>query len=305
MARAGGADREAGRLVTGRPMISRRGALALGFAAAAASPARAQTPPRIVSVGSSLTEIVYALGAENLLAGVDSTSLFPAAARALPQVGYMRALSAEGVLALKPTLIMATTAAGPAATLDQLRSTGIEVLILPDHYDYDSVIGKIAAVGKVTGKTAEAQAMITRGRTEMQALAARLAAATSKPRVLFLLSMGGGAPQAAGRDTAADGIIRLAGGINAIDRYSGYQPLTPESVIASRDDFVLVTRQTVEALGGIEAILDQPALRRTPAGRNGKVLQFDMLLLLGFGPRTPQAATELAAALHPEIARAP
>jgi iron complex transport system substrate-binding protein len=268
-------------------MISRRGALALGFAAAAASPVRAQTPPRIVSVGSSLTEIVYALGAENLLAGVDSTSLFPAAARALPQVGYMRALSAEGVLALKPTLIMATTAAGPAATLD-----------------YDSVIGKIAAVGKVTGKAAEAEAMIARGRTEMQALAARLAAATSTPRVLFLLSMGGGAPQAAGRDTAADGIIRLAGGINAIDGYSGYRPLTPESVIASRADFVLVTRQTVEAMGGIEAILDQPALRRTPAGRNGKVLQFDTLLLLGFGPRTPQAATELAAALHPEIARA-
>ena len=69
MARPGGADREAGRLVIGRPMISRRGALALGFAAAAASPVRAQTPPRIVSVGSSLTEIVYALGAENLLVG--------------------------------------------------------------------------------------------------------------------------------------------------------------------------------------------------------------------------------------------
>jgi iron complex transport system substrate-binding protein len=117
--------------------------------------------------------------------------------------------------------------------------------------------------------------------------------------------MGGGAPQAAGRDTAADGIIRLAGGINAIDGYSGYRPLTPESVIASRADFVLVTRQTVEAMGGIEAVLDQPALRRTPAGRNGKVLQFDTLLLLGFGPRTPQAATELAAALHPELARAP
>jgi iron complex transport system substrate-binding protein len=287
-------------------MIHRRHALTLGAAAAvASSPARAQKPPRIVSVGSSLTEIVYALGAENLLAGVDSTSLYPAAARALPQVGYMRALSAEGVLALKPTLIMATTAAGPAATLNQLRATGIEVMVLPDHYDYDSVIAKIAAVGKVTGKEAQADAMIARGRADMQALAARLATATSKPRVLFLLSMSGGAPQAAGRETAADGIIRLAGGINAIDGYAGYRPLTPESVIATRADFVLVPRQTVEAMGGVEAILDQPALSRTPAGRAGKMLQFDALLLLGFGPRTPQAATELAAALHPELARAP
>jgi iron complex transport system substrate-binding protein len=279
--------------------------LGLGAAAVASLTARAQTPSRIVSVGSALTEIVYALGAEGLLVGVDTTSLYPTAARALPQVGYMRALSAEGVLSLKPTLVIATTAAGPATTLDQLRATGVEVLVLPDHYDYDSVIAKIAVVGRVTGKRAEADAMIARGCADMAELTKKLATATSKPRVLFLLSMGGGAPQAAGRDTAADGIIRLAGGTNAIDGYAGYRPLTPEAVLASRADFVLVTRQTVQAMGGIEAILDQPALRRTPAGRAGKVLQFDALLLLGFGPRTPQAAQDLASALHPELARAP
>ena len=284
--------------------------IGLGATVAASLPARAQTPPRIVpprvvSVGSALTEIVYALGAEGQLVGVDTTSLYPEAAKALPQVGYMRALSAEGVLSLKHTLVIATTAAGPATTLDQLRATGVEVLVLPDHYDYDSVIAKIAAVGRVTGKDAEAAAMIARGRAEMAELAKRLATATGKPRVLFLLSMGGGAPQAAGRDTAADGIIRLAGGTNAIDSYAGYRPLTPEAVLASRADFVLVTRQTVQAMGGIEAVLNQPSLRQTPAGRAGKVLQFDTLLLLGFGPRTPQAAQELAMALHPNLARAP
>ena len=287
--------------------MKRRLALTLGLGAAvtASLQVRAQTPPRMVSVGSALTEIVYALGAENLLVGVDTTSQFPAAAQALPQVGYMRALSAEGVLSLKPTLVIATTAAGPATTLDQLRATGVEVLVLSDHYDYDSVIAKIAVVGRVTGKQTEADAMIARGRADMAELAKRLATATSKPRVLFLLSMGGGAPQAAGRDTAADGIIRLAGGTNAIDAYSGYRPLTPEAVIASRADFVLVTRQTVQAMGGLEAVLNQPSLRQTPAGRAGKILQFDTLLLLGFGPRTPQAAQELAMALHPNLTRAP
>jgi iron complex transport system substrate-binding protein len=122
--------------------------------------------------------------------------------------------------------------------------------------------------------------------------------------VLFLLSMSGGAPQAAGRDTAAGGIIRMAGGVNAIDGYAGYRPLTPEAVIASRADYILVPRQSVESLGGVNKVLDQPAIRQTPAGRSGKLLQFDILLLLGFGPRTPQAATELAAALHPELAKA-
>ena len=293
--------------------MKRRHALlgGLGTAAGAAWPAASlpvraqQKQPRIVSVGSSITEIVYALGAEKLLVGVDTTSLYPEAARALPQVGYMRALSAEGVLSLKPTLIVATTAAGPAGTLEQLKATGIEVMILPDLYDYDSVVAKIAAVGRVTGKVAEAEAMIAKGREAMTTLSGKLKTAAAHPRVLFLLSMGGGAPQAAGRDTAAAGIIRLAGGVNAIDGYSGYRPLTPEAVIASKADFVLVTRQTVQAMGGLQAILDQPSLNRTPAGKAGKVLEFDALLLLGFGPRTPQAAAELAAKLHPDLARAP
>ncbi len=279
-------------------------ALGLGAAASGSLPVRAASP-RIVSVGSALTETVYALGAESLLVGVDTTSQYPAAAQALPQVGYMRALSAEGVLSLKPTLVIATTAAGPATTLDQLRATGVEVLVLPDLYDYESVVTKIAAVGRMTGRQAEAEAMIRRGRADMAELARRLATATARPRVLFLLSMGGGAPQAAGRDTAADGIIRLAGGVNAIDGYTGYRPLSPEAVIASRADFVLVTHQTVLAMGGLDAVLNQPALRQTPAGREGKVLQFDTLQLLGFGPRTPQAAQELALALHPDLARAP
>lgn len=286
--------------------MKRRTVLGLGAAAAvAALPVHAQQPPRIVSVGSSITEIIYELGAEKLLVGVDTTSLHPEAARKLPQVGYMRALSAEGVLSLKPTLIIATTAAGPAGALDQLKATGIEIMILPDKYDYDSVVTKIAAIGKVTGKVGEADAMIARGREAMKSLADRLAKAKSHPRVLFLLSMSGGAPQAAGRDTAAAGIIKLAGGINAVDGYSGYRPLTPESVIASNADYVLVTRQTVQAMGGKQAILDQPSLNRTPAGKAGKIIEFDTLLLLGFGPRTPEAATELAMALHPDLVRAP
>lgn len=282
--------------------MKRRGLMALGLVAAAL-PARAETQ-RVVSVGSALTEIVYALGAEKMLVGVDTTSLYPAAARNLPQVGYMRALSAEGVLSLKPSLVLATTAAGPATTLDQLKATGIEVLILPDHYDYESVVAKIELVGRLTGKTAEAQAMIAQGRADMASLAAKLAAVPARPRVLFLLSMGGGAPQAAGANTAADGIIKLAGGTNAVEGYSGYRPLTPEAVIASRADFILVTRQTVEALGGIDHIVGQPSISQTPAGKARRVLQFDTLLLLGFGPRTPEAATQLAVALHPELAQA-
>ncbi len=285
------------------PRITRRrGAALLGLAVLAPLAARARTA-RIVSVGSALTEIFYALGAEAQLVGVDTTSLYPPQARSLPQVGYMRALSAEGVLALKPTVVMATTAAGPATVLDQLRAAGIEVVVVPDRYDYESVASKIHIVGRMTGKVAEARIVVDRGLADMQGLKDRLAAIKVRPRVLFLLSMGGGSPQAAGRDTAADGIIRLAGGVNAIDGYAGYRPLTPEAVIAARPDILLMPGQGVEAMGGPQAVLAQPALAQTPAGRAGRLLQFDAVLLLGFGPRTPQAATELAEALHPDLAR--
>ncbi len=179
---------------------------------------------------------------------------------------------------------MATTARRPASTLDQLKATGIEVVILPDRYDYDSVVKKIEAVGKATGKVAEADALIARGRADMKTLADRLASTPNKPRVLFLMSMSGGAPQAAGRDTAADGIIRLAGGVNAVDGYAGYRPLTPEAVIASRADYILVPRQSVESMGGVDKVLDQPSIRQTPAGRAGKLLQFDIAAPAGLRP---------------------
>ena len=179
----------------------------------------------------------------------------------------MRALSAEGVLSLRPTLVIATTAAGPATTLDQLKSDRHRGVVLPDHYDYESVVTKIEAVGRLTGKAAEAQAMIAQGRADMAALTARLAgepAATARPVPAV---DGRRRPQAAGANTAADGIIRLAGGANAVEGWPAIAPLTPEAVIASRADFVLVTRQTVEAMGGIDKILAQPALSATPAGR--------------------------------------
>lgn len=286
-----------------KAIVNRRGLLAgaLALGAGAARPAFAERR-RIVSVGSSVTEIIYALGAQDLLVGVDTTSLYPPAARSLPQVGYMRALSAEGVLSLRPTTVIATTAAGPKEVLDQLRSTGVEIVVLPDHYDYDSVMLKVEETGRLTGRSEAAATLIAEGRSEMKRLADKLSALPAKPRVLFLLSMGGGAPQAAGQITAADGIIRLAGGVNAIQGYNGYRPLTPEAVIASRADFVLVTNQTVQAMGGVEAVRNQPALSQTPAGKQNRILAFDALLLLGFGPRTPQAAVELAAALHPELA---
>ena len=112
-------------------------------------------------------------------------------------------------------------------------------------------------------------------------------------RVLFVMHHGS-APMAAGRDTSADAIIRLSGADNAVTAYTGYKPLTPEATVLAAPDVILTTDQSLEQVGGIEAFTRHPALALTPAGKAGNVISMDALLLLGFGPRTLQAAIELA-----------
>ncbi len=289
-----------------RLVLSRRACLAAGLALPLALPLalRAQNaaPRRIVSAGGALTEIVWALGAERELVGVDTTSLFPAAARALPSVGYARTLSAEGVLSLKPTLVLATREAGPPAVIEQLRAARVQLETVDIAHRLDGVTAAVRQVAALIGRGAEGDKLAT-------ALAADGAAAErhvqqrrngrAAPRVLFILSHSMAQVRIAGRDTAADAVITLAGGHNAFGDVVGYKPLTPEAAIAAAPDVILTTDQGLEAAGGIDGLLKAPGLAATPAGRARRVVSLDALLLLGFGPRLPQAVTQLADRLHP------
>ena len=302
MARAGGADREAGRVV-----IRRRRALALGLAAAVASPARAQTPAAhrawwaARSRRSSMRWVREPPGGRRFHESLSRGGAGAAAGRLHACAVGRRRAGAEADADHGDHGGRSGRDARPAA-LDRRRT---HWSCPTSTITATAVIAKIAAVGEGHGQGRGS------GRNDRAAAAPMQALSRGSPRrpasrvFLFLLSMGGGAPP--GR-AATPPAPTASSGWPAVPTPSTAIPLPAahtKSVIASRADFVLVTRQTVEAMGGIEAILDQPALRRTPAGRDGKVLQFDTLLLLGFGPRTPQAATELAAALHPELARAP
>ncbi|MCX8522141.1 MAG: ABC transporter substrate-binding protein, partial [Rhodoferax sp.] len=131
----------------------RKTCLQLGAWAAlmAVAPTQAAQARRLVSVGGALTEIVFALQANASLVGVDSTSLYPASAQQLPSVGYARSLSAEGVLALAPTHVIATEDAGPAAVLQQLSAAGIAVTVLAANHRFEGLLERIRRVGELTG----------------------------------------------------------------------------------------------------------------------------------------------------------
>jgi iron complex transport system substrate-binding protein len=257
---------------------------------------------RIVAVGGSVTEVIYALGGEKNLVATDSTSLFPATARDTPKVGYMRTLSAEGVLSLRPTVVITTTAAGPEAALRQIADAGVAVLVLSDDYSFDAVTAKIEGIGRALGLDKAAADLVAKVRADMADVTARIAQSKTRPRALSFLTFGqGGAPQAAGRMTAADGIIKLAGGVNVFDAWSGYKPMTPEATVAAAPEVIMLGTQTIETIGGVDKILADPALALTPAAKSKRVASADALMLLGFGPRTPEAVRIVARVFHPDV----
>ena len=260
-----------------------------------------QQTDRVVSVGGAVTEIVFGLGLSDRIVAVDSTSRYPDETATKPKVGYMRQLGAEPILALNPSLVLAVEDAGPPEALDQIREAGVPVILVPDKSSPEGVIDKIALVAETLGAPEKGQAFLRRFRTEIREASTLVASVISRPRVLFLLTVGGGAPLAAGLNTSAAGIIELAGGINVVDAFEGYRPLSPEAAVAAAPEVILMTEQSLSALGGEEGLHGIPEIALTPAGQQGRVVAMDGLLLLGFGPRTAVAITQLARGIHPEL----
>ena len=261
---------------------------------------------RIVSVGGALTEIVYALGAQGELVGVDTTSLYPAVAQQLPQVGYARTLSAEGVLSLAPTQLIATEEAGPQAVLRQVRDAGVPVAVLNANNRFEGLLERVKQVGQITGRPDPAARLAQSLQQQWSGALAKVRQRQHAPvRVLFILAHAPNQVMVGGRETGADAMLAYAGAVNVMGGqggFAGYKPLTPEAVIAARPDIVLVTDQGFKASGGVDGILKLPGLAQTPAGRKHRIVSLEAMLLLGFGPRMPQALAELDAAFAKAMA---
>jgi iron complex transport system substrate-binding protein len=216
-------------------------------------------------------------------------------------VGYQRTLSAEGILAQTPDLLIATADAGPPAALRQIRDAGVPVESVPVGYSPQAVDDKVRRVAAALGLEAQGEALRRRVAEGWRALQGQLSAPPTRPRVLFILAHSGPALMVAGRNTAAHAMIDLAGGVNAVADTSGYKPLSPEAIIGAAPDVILITDEGLASLGGKAQLLRKAGLAQTPAARSGRVIAMNALLLLGFGPRTPDAANELAQALAGQL----
>ncbi|TIS60980.1 MAG: hemin ABC transporter substrate-binding protein [Mesorhizobium sp.] len=252
---------------------------------------------RIASIGGSITEIVFALGEEGHLVARDSTSYYPKEALKLPDVGYMRALSPEGVLSVNPTGILALHGSGPKEAVDVLKKSSVPFIEVPEHYSHDGILEKIRVVGKALGVDAKAEKLAAEMDAKLKSAEKQTASIKERKRILFVLSTQGGKILAAGGDTAGDGIVKLAGAVNAVEGFSGYKPMTDEAIVIARPDVILTMRNAGPPISEDE-LFANPSIASTPAGAARKVISMDGGYLLGFGPRTAEAIHDLAVSLY-------
>jgi iron complex transport system substrate-binding protein len=268
---------------------------------AVVAPARAQAAERIVAAGGVVTEVLYALGQQDKVVGVDTTSQWPPdALKDKKSVGYVRALSAEGVLSLKPTQVIAVEGAGPPDALALLKESGTPITMIPEALSPEAVVGKIAAIGKAAGVAEPAQQLAAAVKGRFQELDKLRSGLPGQKRVLFVLSLQNGRTLVGGRATTADAIIALAGGVNAASAVEGFKPMTDEAIITAAPDVVLMMRHSSAHNAGPDELFAMPAFSETPAAKQKALIRMDGLYLLGFGPRTPNAARDLMAELYPE-----
>jgi iron complex transport system substrate-binding protein len=256
---------------------------------------------RIVSIGGAVTEILYRLGLQDKIVAIDTTSLYPAAAaKEKKSVGYMRQLSPEGILGLAPSLILAVEGSGPRETVDVLQNARIPLVMVPDHFTSNGILEKIDVIARAVGAADRGKCVANEVSRDLASIRALESGITQRRRVLFVLSFAGDRAMAAGRNTAADGIIRLAGADNAIASYEGYKPISDEAIVAARPDVVLVMERGPGSLTA-DAVFSHSAFKATPAAATRSFISMDGLYLLGFGPRTAQAARDLAVAIYPDL----
>ncbi|WP_294086804.1 hemin ABC transporter substrate-binding protein [uncultured Actinobacillus sp.] len=240
---------------------------------------------RIVSIGGDVTEIIYALNAEQNLVGRDSTSMIPQAVNALPDIGYMRQLNAEGILALKPTKVIATEVAQPSIILEQLKSAGITVDTIPFKYSAENVVEKIKKVGESLGKQTQAVTLAENFANELKAI-------PNSPldvRILFVLNRAGANQAVAGKDTVADEAIKLIGAKNAMENNVRFVPISQEGVIAANPDLIVMTRLGIQNLGSSEKVWELPGIAHTNAGKNKQLVIVEDIAFMSFGLTTPKA----------------
>ncbi|HEY4102149.1 MAG TPA: ABC transporter substrate-binding protein [Gemmatimonadales bacterium] len=256
---------------------------------------------RVVSVSKQINEDLYAIGAENVLVARDLTSVYPDQITRLPNVGYHRALNAEGIISMKPTLFLNDGNFGPDAVGEQVKKVGIPTLTLNPGNTLDSSEALITKLGTLFHRDHQADSVVTAMKAGMDSVFADTMkwVGTHRPRVLIIhfgqirnnyLALKRGGP--------ADQMLHWAGADNAIDSVGGMAQLTPELIARAAPDVIIATEVGFDRYGSVEKFKTLPGVALTPAGASNQIYRITEQKIMYFGPRTPAVVRELADMVH-------
>lgn len=268
--------------------------LSTSLSSVAATPSNT---PKVVAAGGSITEIIYQLGMQQHLVGVDSTSVYPLAAKAKPQIGYVRKLSPEGVLSLSPDILIGEADTGPAKVLKQLQAAKLNIHILAEDDNFAGIENKVTTIAKLLHASAKGKQINQLIQADRAALAHLNEQFTAKPKVLFVLSLRNGQPIVSGTNTSADETMVAAGAINAASDLEGWKPLSTEAAFALNPDVILTMGRA--GAHNTDKLTELPHFKYSNAVKSGRIYSINASYLLGMGVNTPKAVIDLALKLHP------
>ena len=255
---------------------------------------------RIITAGSAITETVCALGECGKIIASDKTSLYPAEIQKLPSIGYRSGISAEGIISLRPTLLIAEKEYVEATVLTQIQSAGIKVMIIDRVYTLDGTRDLIRKIAAELNRSAEGDKIIRKIEGELAEVQSTIKKSKIQPKVLCVYNRGASSVSAAGTHTFSE-ILPLAGATSAVTGIEGYKPLNTEALMASNPDYILMFESGIQSIGGVDGVFKIAGVGQTTAGKKKQIIAMDGIKLSNFGPRLGEAVKELVAQLHPGV----
>ena len=257
---------------------------------------RAKDISRIVVAGGSITEILFFLNESKNIVAVDTTSNYPEAAKNFPSIGYVRALSAEGVLSLNPTLIIGENDMGPQNVLEQLKKTKVELRVLDEKNSIKGIEDKISCIANIIGKNKherfQKNLSLDKSIRELRTISRNNS--QKNIRGLVILMMQGTSPVVAGRNTSGGDFLEMIGSKNTMSSFEGWKPAGKEAILLSNPNFILITKRATKNYGSLDSFLKESGIEMTEAARTQNVFSLDGMSFLGFGPRTINSGLEIS-----------
>ncbi len=260
---------------------------------------------RIVCLSKQYNEIIFALGAQKDLVAVDLSSTYPPEIKKLQTVGYHRALSAEGILSTKPTLVIHDNNVGPEQVMKQLTDLKIPMMVFKTKGDsIESAKALISEMGDYFQKKKEADSLNAKLDADMKMATDAAATLKDKPKVMIIhFGRANNVYLTMTKNSTSAKLIHWAGGEIPLDGERGMMQLSPETVAKTDPDVILLTDFGYDQLGSLDKIKELPGVAGTKAAKSNRIFRVEEHDMVYLGPRTGEIVLNLQKLIRQDAAK--